>query len=205
MTIQRIDDDEARSAGNTGSRRDLRLARLRVQDHRFALAGNHRSTRHAGVQGTERRKVSQQPGFDRFPPRLQARKPIRMTTEQERPHIAGSVRPIMTVRLLISGGRRVRVAMLFKLRLSCRRDCRCGVRLGAWDDPVASRLGASGEWGQGPCLMIEVHRLHLTDITPAPNLPWTRPTFPVFGYLIAHPTGPIVIDTEVGTNNPLID
>ena len=53
--------------------------------------------------------------------------------------------------------------------------------------------------------MIEVHRLHLTDVTPAPNLPWTRPTFPVFAYLITHPTGPIVIDTGVGTNNKFID
>jgi N-acyl homoserine lactone hydrolase len=53
--------------------------------------------------------------------------------------------------------------------------------------------------------MIEVHRLHLTDITPAPNLPWTRPMFPVFGYLIVHPNGPIVIDTGVGTNNAMID
>jgi Metallo-beta-lactamase superfamily len=53
-------------------------------------------------------------------------------------------------------------------------------------------------------LMIDVHRLHLTDVTPAPNLPWARPTFPVFGYLIAHPTGPI-IDTGVGTNSTFID
>ena len=53
--------------------------------------------------------------------------------------------------------------------------------------------------------MIEVHRLHLTDVTPASNLPWARPTFPVFGYLIAHPTGPIVIDTGVGINNTLIN
>jgi N-acyl homoserine lactone hydrolase len=53
--------------------------------------------------------------------------------------------------------------------------------------------------------MIDVHRLHLADVTPAPNLPWARPTFPVFGYLIAHPTGPIIIDTGVGTNNTFID
>jgi N-acyl homoserine lactone hydrolase len=53
--------------------------------------------------------------------------------------------------------------------------------------------------------MIEVHRLHLTDITPAPHLPWARPTFPVFGYLIVHPSGPILIDTDVGLNNAMID
>jgi N-acyl homoserine lactone hydrolase len=66
-------------------------------------------------------------------------------------------------------------------------------------------MRASSGWARGPCLMIEVHRLHLTDITPTPNLPWTRPTFPVFGYLIAHPAGPIVIDTGVGTNNKMIN
>ncbi len=53
--------------------------------------------------------------------------------------------------------------------------------------------------------MIDVHRLHLSDVTPAPNLPWARPTFPVFSYLIAHPRGPIIIDTGVGTNSTFID
>lgn len=53
--------------------------------------------------------------------------------------------------------------------------------------------------------MIDVHRLHLTDVTPAPNLPWTRPTFPVFAYLVLHPTGPILIDTGVGVGNAFID
>jgi N-acyl homoserine lactone hydrolase len=52
---------------------------------------------------------------------------------------------------------------------------------------------------------IGVHRLHLTDVTPAPNLPWTRPTFPVFAYLVVHPTGPILIDTGVGIGNAFID
>ncbi len=53
--------------------------------------------------------------------------------------------------------------------------------------------------------MIEVHRLHLTDVTPDPNLPWTRPTFPVFAYLIDSPEGPILVDTGVGHGNDLID
>ena len=53
--------------------------------------------------------------------------------------------------------------------------------------------------------MIDVHRLHLTDVSPAPDLPWTRPTFPVFAYLVRHPTGPILIDTGVGVGNALID
>lgn len=53
--------------------------------------------------------------------------------------------------------------------------------------------------------MIEVHRLHLTDVTPDPNLPWARPTFPVFAYLVLDPAGPILIDTGVGTGNELID
>jgi glyoxylase-like metal-dependent hydrolase (beta-lactamase superfamily II) len=38
--------------------------------------------------------------------------------------------------------------------------------------------------------MIEVHRLHLTDVTPAPHLPWARPTYPVFAYPVLHPAGP---------------
>jgi len=57
----------------------------------------------------------------------------------------------------------------------------------------------------GASPVIEVHRLHLTDVTPAPHLPWTRPTFPVFAYLVLHPTGPILIDTGVGVGNALID
>jgi len=52
---------------------------------------------------------------------------------------------------------------------------------------------------------IEVHRLHLTDVTPAPGLPWTRPTFPVFAFLVLHPTGPILIDTGVGLGSSLIE
>ena len=52
---------------------------------------------------------------------------------------------------------------------------------------------------------IDVHRLHLTDVTPAPHLPWTRPTYPVFGFLVLHPTGPILIDTGVGVGNTFID
>ena len=57
--------------------------------------------------------------------------------------------------------------------------------------------------GQSPT--IEVHRLHLNDVTPSPDLPWARPTFPVFGYLIAHPGGPILIDTGVGIDNQFIN
>lgn len=53
--------------------------------------------------------------------------------------------------------------------------------------------------------MIEVHRLHLADVTPAPHLPWARPTFPVFAFLVVHPTGPMLIDTGVGVGNPFID
>lgn len=53
--------------------------------------------------------------------------------------------------------------------------------------------------------MISLHRLHLTDVTPAPHLPWARPTFPVFAYLVLHPDGPILIDTGVGIGNAFID
>jgi N-acyl homoserine lactone hydrolase len=53
--------------------------------------------------------------------------------------------------------------------------------------------------------VITVHRLHLTDVTPAPHLPWARPTFPVFAYLVMHPAGPILIDTGVGVGNAFID
>ena len=52
---------------------------------------------------------------------------------------------------------------------------------------------------------IEVRRLHLTDVTPAPNLPWARPTFPVFSYLVLHRSAPILIDTGVGVGNAFID
>ncbi len=53
--------------------------------------------------------------------------------------------------------------------------------------------------------MIEIHRLHLADISPAAHLPWTRPTFPVLAYLVLHPAGPILIDSGVGVGNPHID
>lgn len=52
---------------------------------------------------------------------------------------------------------------------------------------------------------IEVHRLHLTDVTPAPHLPWARPTYPVFAFLVVHPDRLILIDTGVGVGNPFID
>lgn len=53
--------------------------------------------------------------------------------------------------------------------------------------------------------MTGVHRLHLTDVTPAERLPWARPTFPVFSFLVLHPSGPILIDTGVGIGNEVID
>lgn len=52
---------------------------------------------------------------------------------------------------------------------------------------------------------MRVSRLHLTDVTPLPELPWARPTFPVYAYLVEHPTGPILIDTGVGLGNAVID
>ncbi len=53
--------------------------------------------------------------------------------------------------------------------------------------------------------MIEIHRMHLTDVTPAPQLQWTRPMFPVFAYLVLAPAGPILIDSGVGYGNDFID
>lgn len=47
--------------------------------------------------------------------------------------------------------------------------------------------------------------MHLTDVTPSPQLPWARPTFPVFGFLIEHPDGPILVDSGVGSGHALID
>jgi N-acyl homoserine lactone hydrolase len=52
---------------------------------------------------------------------------------------------------------------------------------------------------------MEIHRLHLTDVTPSPRLPWARPTYPVFGYLVLHPEAPIVVDTGVGIGHAFID
>jgi glyoxylase-like metal-dependent hydrolase (beta-lactamase superfamily II) len=52
---------------------------------------------------------------------------------------------------------------------------------------------------------MRVHRLHLTDVTPSPDLPWARPTFPVYGFLVEHADGPVLIDTRVGVGNELID
>lgn len=50
-----------------------------------------------------------------------------------------------------------------------------------------------------------ITRLHFDDVTPSPDLPWTEPTFPVFGYRIEHPDGPILVDTGVGIGSSLID
>lgn len=52
---------------------------------------------------------------------------------------------------------------------------------------------------------MRIHRLHLTEVTPSPDLPWARPTFPVYGYLIDHPDGRILVDTGVGIGNAFID
>ena len=57
----------------------------------------------------------------------------------------------------------------------------------------------------GASSSVPIHRLHLTDVTPAPNLPWTRPTFPVFAFLVVHPAGPVLIDTGVGVGNAFIN
>lgn len=53
--------------------------------------------------------------------------------------------------------------------------------------------------------VISVHPLHLADVTPAPNLPWARPTYPVFAFLVLHPDGPVLVDTGVGVGNAFID
>jgi len=58
------------------------------------------------------------------------------------------------------------------------------------------------------CLLwptMRVFRLHLTDVTPSPDLPWARPTFPVFAFLVEHPDGPVLIDTGVGLEHDVID
>jgi N-acyl homoserine lactone hydrolase len=52
---------------------------------------------------------------------------------------------------------------------------------------------------------MRVFRLHLTDVTPAPDLPWARATFPVFAFLVDHPDGPVLIDTGVGIGHDVID
>ncbi|MGA7758604.1 MAG: MBL fold metallo-hydrolase, partial [Ilumatobacteraceae bacterium] len=52
---------------------------------------------------------------------------------------------------------------------------------------------------------MRVSRLHLTDVTPSPELPWARPTFPVYAFLVEHPHGPVLIDTGVGLGNEIID
>lgn len=52
---------------------------------------------------------------------------------------------------------------------------------------------------------MRVSRRHLTDVTPSPDLAWTRPTFPVYAVLIEHPHGPVLIDTGVGLGNEFID
>jgi N-acyl homoserine lactone hydrolase len=52
---------------------------------------------------------------------------------------------------------------------------------------------------------MSVFRLHLTDVTPSPDLSWARPTFPVFAFLVDHPDGPVLIDTGVGIDHDVID
>jgi N-acyl homoserine lactone hydrolase len=50
-----------------------------------------------------------------------------------------------------------------------------------------------------------VHRLRLTDVTPAEHLPWARGPMVVNAYLVDHPDGPILYDTGVGHGSRLID
>lgn len=52
---------------------------------------------------------------------------------------------------------------------------------------------------------MRVSRLHLTDVTPSPELSWARPTFPVYAFLVEHSDGPVLIDTGVGLGNQVID
>ena len=52
---------------------------------------------------------------------------------------------------------------------------------------------------------IQMFRLHLADVTPSPDLPWARPTFSVFAFLVEHPDGPVLIDTGVGLGHDVID
>jgi glyoxylase-like metal-dependent hydrolase (beta-lactamase superfamily II) len=52
---------------------------------------------------------------------------------------------------------------------------------------------------------MRVSALHLTDVTPSPDLPWARPTFPVFAFLVEHRDGPVLIDTGVGLGHVVID
>src|SRR5687768_2376003 len=83
---------------------------------------------------------------------------------------------------------------------------RCAVRKVL---PHGYRFLTAWSYGRGPAsderTMITVHKLHLADVTPAEFLPWARLTYPVFGYLVLHPDGPIVIDTGVGVGSTLID
>jgi len=53
--------------------------------------------------------------------------------------------------------------------------------------------------------VMRVLRLHLTDVTPSSDLPWARPAFPVFAFLVDHPDGPVLIDTGVGIGHDVID
>lgn len=50
-----------------------------------------------------------------------------------------------------------------------------------------------------------VHRLRLTDVTPAEHLPWATGPTVVNAYLVDHPAGPILCDTGVGHGSELID
>jgi N-acyl homoserine lactone hydrolase len=52
---------------------------------------------------------------------------------------------------------------------------------------------------------MQVRRLHLTDVTPSPELPWARPSFPVYAFLVEHPDGSVLVDTGVGLDNDFID
>jgi N-acyl homoserine lactone hydrolase len=52
---------------------------------------------------------------------------------------------------------------------------------------------------------VRVARLHLTDTSPDPSLPWASGPAAVYAYLIDHPDGLILVDTGVGKGNELID
>jgi glyoxylase-like metal-dependent hydrolase (beta-lactamase superfamily II) len=53
-----------------------------------------------------------------------------------------------------------------------------------------------------------IERVHLADVTRLPDwhpaLPGGRTGYPVFGYLIRHPEGPILVDTGIGTDSARI-
>ncbi|HEU4759776.1 MAG TPA: hypothetical protein VFT91_07320, partial [Dehalococcoidia bacterium] len=55
--------------------------------------------------------------------------------------------------------------------------------------------------GVGP---VQVHRLHLADVTLPQGTPLSGQTCPVHAYLVLHPHGPVLFDTGVSVH-PVID